>query len=575
MPIFQVLLRCRSCCTRCAGVLAVLAAVVLGAPRVLAQRPLTEVDRELLETRIEALERRLDGMDAPAQVLRDEERRTTAEQIRRLDEKIDGRTWAFTVVIGLVLAAAALIGFLLNFVGWPALKQWIQSTVHSRAEVEVKERVEAVNIDALVLERAAPIIESSVRGLETETRKDMIAATEQYKRELQEGRDALQATANPTPEQTSTVSDLVESQKQSNPNQTEWSALDWILDARRLSDEGQNEAALGSISRALELETDNPVAHNNRGVALTDLGRHEQALAALNRALAIRPNDSMFLSNLCYVLSNLNRYDEALDAIDRSLAIHPGSPTNLASRGSALNGLGRYEEALSTFEQSLAIVPDNPMTLSSRGNALKGLGRYGDALDTFDQSLAVQPDNLTTRSSRGSALNGLGRYEEALEEFDRVLAIRPDDSTTLTNRGSALNGLGRYEEALIALDRSIALKPEEHPAAHHHRSRAKLALGDPEGALQSAEQAVALSETVPDKDYRRAVSLYFRGIALRLLGRETLPTEKELDEALLAPFQQPVSWCVIEPAVSPDPDVQAFVTRLSDKLRAHDAARAA
>ncbi len=479
--------------------------LALGANHASAQgRTLTEADRELLEQRIEALERRLDDTRGTVRPLTEDQLRPVTEQVRRLDEKIDGRTWAFSIVTALVLALAALAGFLLNYFGRPALVRWIQQTVEDRATAEVQERLSGASIPTLVQAQAGPGIEAVVDDLRAEGKARIEAAQAEHERQLEAQRAALQVTSTPSEERTATVSDLIESQRQSNPNPEDWGALDWVLRARHLSDQGRHDEALAALDRAIELEPDNEVTLHNRGVALNELGRYDEALAALDRALELRPDD----------------------------------PVTLNNRGWALDGLDRYDEALAALDRALELAPDDPVMLSNRGRAL----------------------------------DGLGRYDEALAALDRALELRPDNPVTLSNRGLALNGLGRHDEALAAFNRSIELGPV-HPAGYYGRSRALIGAGDAEEALRAADKSLALADEDPWRDFRRTVALYYRAVALRMLGHPTETAKAALDDALAAPFTRSLATHIIDPAAFDDPRVGAFVSGLNDRLRAHDAAR--
>ena len=580
----------------------VLTLFLVASPGALAQRPLTEVDRELLEQRIEALERRLDDARGTVRPLTEDQLRPVTEQVRRLDEKIDGRTWAFSIVIALALAFTALAGFLLNYFGRPALVRWIQQTVEDRATAEVQERVRETNISTLVQEQAKPGIESAMAEMRTRTD----AAAQSFEAELLARKDALAATSTPSPEQTEAVSEMAARQRQDNPNPREWSALDWVLNSQTLIAERRFADALVSLDRALELEPDSvlalsnrgfvlnelaryadalvdldrslelepddPVTLSNRGFALNGLGQYDEALAAFDRSLELRPNDPVTLSNRGSALSDLGRYDEALVALDRSLELRPDDPATLNNRGLALSDLGRYDEALVALDRSLELRPDDPVTLSIRGVALNGLGRHDEALAALDRSLELAPDNPVTLHNRGVALNGLGRYGEALAAFDRAFELAPDNPVTLHNRGWALNELGRHDEALAAFDRSIEIGPA-HPAHHSGRSRTLMSVGDGEEALRAADKSLALADEAPLRDYRRAVALYYRAVALRMLGHSTEEAEAALDDAMAIRFKHSLGAHLIDPTTFDDPEVGAFVDRLNDTLRAHDAAR--
>jgi tetratricopeptide (TPR) repeat protein len=75
------------------------------------------------------------------------------------------------------------------------------------------------------------------------------------------------------------------------------------------------------------------------------LGRYEEALQAYDRALELNPDDSIVLNNKGLELDKLGRCEEALQAYDRALELNPDYYDAWHNKGVALHKLGQYEEA--------------------------------------------------------------------------------------------------------------------------------------------------------------------------------------------------------------------------------------
>jgi tetratricopeptide (TPR) repeat protein len=270
----------------------------------------------------------------------------------------------------------------------------------------------------------------------------------------------------------------------------------------------------------------------------------------------------------------VGNYAAALTALDNAIAFDPSQAVAHNNRGNVLFELGRYEEALASIDKAIALEPSQAIAHSNRGNTLNELGRHKEALIALDHALALGPENAVAHGIRGHALNGLGRYEEALIALDRAVALDPADDVSQTNRGRTLIELGRYQEAVAAFERADDLDPD-HPATRSHRAWLYIKTGEPDLAVAYADKALSLAEAQPDRDFRRAAALYYKAVALRMLGQDSTETDQALAEVLTVPFTRRLSPYVLDPAVSEDPEVQAYINDLSEQLRAHDAARPA
>ena len=274
---------------------------------------------------------------------------------------------------------------------------------------------------------------------------------------------------------------------------------------------GDYAQALGQINLALDINPENSLAWNQRGLALQRLKRFEEALASYDRALAVWPDHAEALCNRGAALHELMRFEEALASCDRALALRPHYAEAFCYRGAALRRLKRLEEALASCDCALAIQPDYALALVNRGDALAELKRFDEALVSYDRALAIQPDHAETLCNRGAALCELKRPEEALVSLDRALALGLESAELHYNRGNALLALKQFDEALLSFERAIARRPD-YIWAHCNRAIALHELARFEEALASHERTVALA---PDN----AITHHNRGIALYNLRR--------------------------------------------------------
>jgi Flp pilus assembly protein TadD len=110
---------------------------------------------------------------------------------------------------------------------------------------------------------------------------------------------------------------------------------------------------------ALDVTTDNDVAHLNLGVILDDAGRSEEALRHLEAALAIKPRSETHY-NAGNVYGRLGRSEDAERHYRQTLRLDPGRVEAALHLGALLGGQGRLPEAREVLLAAATRRPDSP-----------------------------------------------------------------------------------------------------------------------------------------------------------------------------------------------------------------------
>lgn len=173
------------------------------------------------------------------------------------------------------------------------------------------------------------------------------------------------------------------------------------------------------FAHALEVTSDNYVAHHNLGLAIADSpGRLPEAIAHYRAALAIQPESVETRSDL----------------------------------GSALAKTGHFEEAIGEYRTALRMAPDCRICRSNLavaqahwaeelfqiGVALQKSGQAHQAIGQFKAALQLAPENAEAHNDLGVALASSGRTAEALQEFQAALRLKPDYEDARYNLTAAM-----------------------------------------------------------------------------------------------------------------------------------------
>jgi tetratricopeptide (TPR) repeat protein len=144
----------------------------------------------------------------------------------------------------------------------------------------------------------------------------------------------------------------------------------------------QPARAIELLDTSLRILEAQPLAHNNRGIALCDCQQFEAALADFDRAIAL------------------------------------GFSGARKNKANALTYAGRYAEALALFTEEIAAYPDDASLYHNQVPALMGLGDPDAAMRSLDRAIALQPDYADAYYHRAELRLLLGDFASGWREYE-------------------------------------------------------------------------------------------------------------------------------------------------------------
>lgn len=192
-------------------------------------------------------------------------------------------------------------------------------------------------------------------------------------------------------------------------------------------------------------------------------GDYQAALQAISRAIAIKPDEANWHSLNAALLIALGRPDEAMTATMQALELEPDSPKYLTNVGVTYQQMGMFKEALGYYEKVLGIDPVNEIAMVNKATTL-----------LLDKQYAEAKQYCLAHISNNSPINRLAELynicSEAclhLLEWDQALALceagllqAPEFTNLIFRQGLALSYLERFEEAQTAIDHAQAIQPD-------------------------------------------------------------------------------------------------------------------
>jgi len=224
---------------------------------------------------------------------------------------------------------------------------------------------------------------------------------------------------------------------------------------------GRAAEACEILERAASLDPGRAAAYHELGLARSQAGNPEGAEAAFREALSMEPRSWELRNDLGLFLYRQGRNEEAAQALRSALELEPRSVDVLRNLGMVLRAQKRAAEAVEIYRAALALRPKDPATLSNLGNALLDLSDREQAAACFREAVDLSPGYADAYHNWGLLHLRAGQFQLASEKFRAALAIDPRLGESEKGMASALHDLGYLDEAIAAARRAMVLRPQD------------------------------------------------------------------------------------------------------------------
>ncbi|MFC9778499.1 tetratricopeptide repeat protein [Paenibacillus chitinolyticus] len=234
----------------------------------------------------------------------------------------------------------------------------------------------------------------------------------------------------------------------------------WLADA--YLDLGQTEKALEFNKRLLELEDDDPLNEQQRGLILEETGAYGQAASAYGRAIAMQDRAD-FRMKRSYAYFMDSRFDEALMDLHHAAELEPGISEGAGyhhAMGRVLEEMGHLDMAIASFTKAIDIQPEHAAYYESRAKCYLTLRELEKA--ELDCIVGYDKDASYTDliSLRGNVLYLKKEYAESRNLASQFSRLHPDSPSAFFNLGLVCFKLeGEEDAARNAFDQALALAP--------------------------------------------------------------------------------------------------------------------
>lgn len=176
--------------------------------------------------------------------------------------------------------------------------------------------------------------------------------------------------------------------------------------------------------RAIELNPNDPVAHQWHAVYLRAAGRPDDAMQEIRTAQQLDPLSLAINTDVGFHLLYNGRYAEAIAQLQSVLGMKSDFALAHLWLARAFLAAGRFEESLAEAASAEAVIPEWPVIIVQRGYTLGTMGRADEARAVLGELERMSTKRFVTSYGVALVYTGLGDREQAFAWLDKAFAER-------------------------------------------------------------------------------------------------------------------------------------------------------
>lgn len=248
------------------------------------------------------------------------------------------------------------------------------------------------------------------------------------------------------------------------------SAPDWPLLhlelGRTALEQGDAKAAIEHLTRAFELDQQDPEPRAQLALAYRAIDRHADAVSAYNRALALAPSDPVIHNNLGAALLAAGETAAARKHLEKASEIEPRYPDPLVNLGTYHRLHGREAEAEGFYRKAIGIAPRAPGPRIALAKLFTDAGDHRRAQAELEAAVAASPEHAAARFQLGLVLATRRKYSLAIEQLARVVALAPENREAAYNLALCHHYAGDHGRAIRLVEDRVRREPDYAPYYH-------------------------------------------------------------------------------------------------------------
>ena len=250
--------------------------------------------------------------------------------------------------------------------------------------------------------------------------------------------------------------------------------LDWVTTNRQSYWAGKFNDGIAKINAGQALASSEDKAAKEQAQK-----SYDAAVASLTRALQLKPNDPQTMGNLAVAYALMGQMAKAKETLEAGLKANPGDP-GLQERYdqvkkqmvSEVVNSGNFDAAIATLTDALKKNDKDSDAWTSLGDTYfkraqgakeeeKKKADYKASGAAYAKAASLKDSDPDLSFNAAVAYSNAGMAKEAEPLWRATVAKKPEDPEALSGFAGTLAELGKYSEAASVLKQALSKKPDE------------------------------------------------------------------------------------------------------------------
>lgn len=255
---------------------------------------------------------------------------------------------------------------------------------------------------------------------------------------------------------------------------------------------GELDAAVDTLSQAINMDEDFPEAWNLLGLVHQQAWNLEKARDCFQKAIKLRSKWIEPYLHLGILEYSMGLYSESVDTL-QGYVNHGGEDLEaLLTMAKAAMHLNDCQRVVTVTSKIIDIDNDIYEAWELRGLCQADLERYNAACTSLNMAIDLNPASLTALNKVGNLCYEAENYERAAEFFESSLKVREGQLEIMFRYGTTLWFLDRWIEAIPYLE-AYTIKSPDDPKGWNNLGVVLREKGDVKRAVECYNRALALN----------------------------------------------------------------------------------
>ena len=268
----------------------------------------------------------------------------------------------------------------------------------------------------------------------------------------------------------------------------------------------QQENAIKSIQKAIQINEKNPHYFSNLGIAQFESKKHVEAVQSFAKALELNPLFAQASFNLGNVYAELRQHKNAVESYIRAITEDDAQFAYHLNLANSYRELGEFLSAIKSYDAALALDQVDASGWFNKGLCWQSMQEPLNAIDCFHRVVKINPEHWDAHWTLGRLSMNLSRWRDAIEHLTLAATGRANSPELWSDMGIALDKGGIPSQAVIAFEQALLLKPN-FEQVHNNLGSTLHNMQQYADALHHFEQALAIRPNYNEAQLNKAFTL--------------------------------------------------------------------